>query len=167
MAARVDLNGIKTQIKTVLDSANTTTASPIDLSSSLTSRVQRVLTVHPDFIKPQASFYPLVTCYISGKTIENMDIAIDQLNSKRRAIVNIDVVGAVFNQNMLSVDADPADNDINYLMENVELALRASPNLASNVKWQVTDGVTYFSAIVSQNAAIRAGVLSLKATVLY
>jgi hypothetical protein len=66
MAVRVDLNGIKTQIKVLLDSENTTGASIIDLSSGLANskRVQKILKVNPEMIVPQASFFPLVTCYI-------------------------------------------------------------------------------------------------------
>ena len=77
MASRVDLNGIKTELKSLFDTANTTTASPIDLSSNLSNskRVNKVLTIHPEMILPQASLFPLVTCYIDSKTIKRLDIA--------------------------------------------------------------------------------------------
>ncbi len=54
MAARVDLNGIKTAIRDTLLIANTTTASPIDLSSNLSNskRVNNILKVNPEMIIP-------------------------------------------------------------------------------------------------------------------
>ena len=68
MAAVVDLNGIKSTLKTLFDTANTTTASPVDLSNNMTQRVKRVLTVNPEQIPPQASFFPFVTSYITSKS---------------------------------------------------------------------------------------------------
>jgi hypothetical protein len=151
----------------MLDSANTTTASPIDLSSDLTSRVKRVMSVHPEMIVPQASFYPFVTCYILDKPIERDDIAKDQLSAKRQAKIDIEVVGAVFNQNVTSVDKDPADTDINYLMENVELVLRSDPSLGGLVKWQRPQDIKYYTTMFDAQTHIRAGILRLQASVFY
>lgn len=167
MATRADLNGIKDRIKAVFDAANTTTASPIDLSSDLVKRVQRVMTIHPEMIPVQASFYPFVTCYISDKQWNSEDIAGDQLNSKRRATVSIEVVGAVYNQNMISVDKDPADKDINYLMENVELALRSDPKFNGLVSWQKPQAIRYYTSKLDTQTHIRAGILSIQASVFY
>lgn len=167
MAARADLVGIKNRIKTIFDAANTTTASTIDLSSDLTRRVQRVMTIHPQMIPIQASFYPVVTCYVSDKSIDQDDIASDQLNAKRRAKINIDVVGAVFNQNMTDVDKDPADTDINYLMENVELILRTDPSFNGLVKWQRPQSVQYYTTALDEQTHIRAGILSIQASIFY
>lgn len=167
MAAVVDLNGIKTTLKALFDTANTTTASPVDLSNSMTQRVKRVLTVNPEQIPPQASFFPFVTCYITSKNISNDDIAKDQLSTKRKAEVSIDVVGAVFNQNQTDVNKDPADTDINYLMENVELVLRSDYNISGKVKWQKPSDVQYYTSVLDARNHIRAGILKLTATVLY
>lgn len=167
MASITDLVGIKTQIKSILDSANTTTASPIDLSSNLATRINRVMTVHPERIMPQASFFPLVTTYIDNKDIESEDMASSQLNSKRIARVGIKVVGAIFNQNMLSVDKDPADDDINYLMENIELIFRGNYNLNSTVSWQMADRINYYISSIDEQTHLRFGILDLSAKVFY
>lgn len=167
MATRADLNGIKTELKSIFDAANTTTASPIDLSSGLANqRVQKVLTVHPDMIRPQASFYPFVTCYIEDKSTDSDQISGNQLNMKRTADIKIKIVGAVYNQNFTDATKDPADNDINYLMENVELVLRSSPNLNGKVSWQRPDGCVYFT-MSDQKNNVRCGVLTLSAKVHY
>jgi hypothetical protein len=166
MAARTDLNGIKTAIKALFDAANTTTASPIDLSSNVAKRVQKVLTVHPEFIRPQASFFPFVTCYVDEKQIDADQIAGNQLNANRMSDLTINIVGAVFNANLNTVTDDPADTDINYLMENIELVLRSSPNLSGTVKWQRPTGINYFSN-QDLKGHIRYGVLSLTAKVNY
>lgn len=169
MAAVVDLNGIKTELQSIFNSANTTTASPIDLSNSLTRRVQKVLSVHPEMIPVQASWYPFVTCYVRSKSVDHAksDIGVDQLQAKRKATINIDVVGAVFNQNTLANDKDPADTDINYLMENVEYVLRTNPTLNSKVKWQLSNDISYYTAALNTTTHVRAGVLSLSATIFY
>ena len=167
MAAVVDLNGIKSTLKTLFDTANTTTASPVDLSGSMTQRVKRVLTVNPEQIPPQASFFPFVTSYITSKNIYDDDIAKDQLSTKRKAEVSIEVVGAVFNQNQTDVNKDPADTDINYLMENVELVLRSDYNIGGKVKWQKPSDVQYYTSVLDARNHIRAGILKLTAIVLY
>lgn len=167
MASRVDLKGIKDQLKSIFETANTTTASPIDLSSDLTKRIQKVLTVHPQMIPIQASFYPCVTCYIDAKDIKSDDVASSQLNSKRKATIPIQVIGSVWNQNMTSVTEDPADNDINYLMENVELILRSNHNLNNKVLWQIPSNVRYYIGSIDEQTHLRAGILTLNATVYY
>lgn len=162
-----DLNGIKDQLKIIFDGANTTTASPIDLSSGMSKRVLKVLTVNPDLIKPQASFYNFVTCYIKDKNIVRDSISGTQLAAKRESDVSIEIVGAVFNQNFTDVTKDPADNDINYLMENIEQVLRSNPTLNSTVKWQAPQSVSYFSSNLNQNNNVRVGILTLSAKVFY
>lgn len=167
MATRVALNTIKDNLKTLFNNANTTTASPIDLSSNLTRRVQKVLSVHPEFIPIQASHYPCVTCYIADKSLPSDDIAKDQLNAKRRADISIDIVGAVFNQNVLDVTKDPADEDINYLMENVELVLRSDPNLSNAVLYQRPTACQYYSTIIGSTVHLRIGILKVQASLFY
>lgn len=167
MASRVALNTIKSNLKSLFDSSNTTTASPIDLSSNLTKRVQKVLSVHPEFIPIQASHYPCVTCYISEKATPQDDIAKDQLSTKRKAEISIDVVGAVFNQNILDITKDPADEDINYLMENIELVLRSDPTLSGVVLYQRPTTCQYYSTIIGSTSHLRVGILKLEATLFY
>ena len=115
----------------------------------------------------QASFYPLVTCYITEKTINSSDFAKDQLSAQRRSTVSIEVVGAVFNQNFISVDEDPADEDINYLMENVELVLRSDPSLNNLVKWQRPSSVRYYITALDEQTHLRAGILQIEAETFY
>lgn len=169
MAVRADLIGIKEQIQTVLLTANTTTASPIDLSANLSNskRVQQVLKVHPEMIVPQASFFPLVTCYITDKTVTQADIAKDQLSSKRRAKISVDIVGSVWNNNFVTLDEDPADEDIGYLMENIELALRSDPNLSTKVNWQIAKGCQYYTTVLDEQTHLRSGILKIECDVFY
>ena len=167
MATTLDLNGIKTELKSIFDAANTTTSSPIDLSQGLTKRVQKVLTLNPEMIRPQASFYNFVTCYIKDKTVEMDQIAVNQLNIKRESTVTIDVMGAVFNMNMQSVTDDPADTDINYLMENIEMVLRTNPTLNGKVKWQKPEAIRYFASSINQQNNVRVGILTLEAKAYY
>lgn len=169
MASIADLVGIKNQIKTTLSLANTTTASPIDLSSNLSNskRVVRVLAINPERINPQASLFPLVTCYIDLKTIKTDDIAKTQLSSKRRATVDLKVVGSLWNNNFVSVEDDPADDDILYLMENTELILRSDYNLGAKVSWQRPTDCKYYTTVLDEQTHLRSGVLSFACEVWY
>lgn len=169
MAVRIDLNGIKEAIQNTLLAANTATASVIDLSSGLSNskRVQQILKIHPEMIRPQASFFPLVTCYIPQKVMKVGDIARDQLARKHRATVTIDVVGSVWNNNIVTVDEDPADEDINYLMENIELALRNDPTFNSKVNWQKAVECKYYITTLDEQTHLRSGILTYECEVFY
>ncbi len=167
MAVRCDLNGIKTQLAAILEAANTTTASPIDLSANLTERVAKVLKLNPNMMPPQLSFYPFVTCYVTSKSMEQGEIAKDQLSAKKVATVTLEVVGGILNENFVRDTEDPADEDINYLMENIELTLRGNPTLNSTVIWQVTKDTSYYSAPLNEQTQLRAGILTLQGKVFY
>lgn len=169
MAARADLIGVKEAIQNLLLTANTTTATPIDLSANLAGgvRVREVLKVHPEMILPQASMFPLVTCYIINKPIKRDDIATNQLQAKRRASLQVDIVGTVWNDNISVIDEDPADEDINYLMENIELILRSDYNLGGKVNWQRPTDCKYYTTILDEQTHLRSGILSLECEIFY
>lgn len=168
MATVADLIGIKEQIQTILQAANTTTASPIDLSQGLVAnRVQQILKIHPEMIRPQASFFPLVTCFVTEKTPTGDDIAVNQLQSTRRATVNISVLGSIWNSNIVSTDEDPADEDINRLMENIELSLRGNPTFNGKVKWHRPAGCQYYITLLNEKTHLRSGILNYQAEIFY
>lgn len=166
MAAVVDLNGILDSIASHLTSANTTTASPVDISNGMSTRVQFVGTVHPMRVMIQPSKYPFVTCYMVSKSIQGGDIATSQIQAKRWGEVTIEVVGAVWNNNISTITQDPADRDCNKLMENVELSLRNLPNISGKVTWQVPEGTKYYDSVMEENH-LRAGILTLTGKVYY
>lgn len=169
MADRVALNSIKEAVQNMFLTANTTTASPIDLSANLSNskRVKKILKVNPEMIIPQASFFPLVTCYVDSKDISRDDIAQNQLQTKRRATVDLKIVASVWNNNIVSVDEDPADEDINYLMENIELILRSDHTLGGTVTWQKPVDLKYFTSTMNVQNHIRTGILTLQCSVFY
>lgn len=163
----LDLNNIKTQFKSIFDTANTTTASPFDLSNGLTNRVQRVLKVNPIKIPIQSSLFPYVTMYITGKGIDAGQIARDQITARRIAEVDLNIVGAVWEQNSISQDVDPGDEQIEKLMENVEELLRRNYNLNSSVQWTTPGKCTYHTYPISEETHMRVGLLEVVAKVTY
>ena len=169
MAAVVDLVGVKNAIKSLLDTANTTTASPIYLSNGLTNKVQKVLTVHPLMVMPQASYYPFVTCYVTDKSIQSSGMAANALTVKRKAELSIDVVGGVWCNNVTDDTKDAGDDQILYLMENVEMALRAATaeTFTGKITFETPDRCQYFTSPLNEENSVRAGILTLKATVYY
>lgn len=162
----VDLNQLKESIQGIFETANTTTASR-DLSSGLERRVQKVLKVNPARIPIQASFYPCVTIYIDSKSIQIQDIARTQLNAKRRADIDVKIVGAVWNSNNLLKDEDPADDDCESLMENIEEILRGDPTVSGQVTWSFPTNVTYHQLPIDEETHLRAGFLNFRGTVFY
>lgn len=163
----IDLNALKEQVQTILQNANTTTAS-VDLSSGLEKRVQRVLKVNPGRIPVQASWYPFVSVFIESKTVEHQGIARNQLTSPRKAEVGLKIVGAVWNSTINGdPEIDPADDDCESLMENVEEIFRRNDTLNSTVTWQTTTDVSYFNANLDEEVHLRVGILTLRAHIFY
>lgn len=162
----IDLLAIKTQFKSILDTANTTTAA-FDLSSGMATRVQKVLTLNPSLISPQASFVPWVTITTDRKSVEQTTIAKDQITGKRRSDIRFSVVGAVWEQILTDITADPADNNIEKLMENVEEVIRRNFKLNNTVSWSKCDEVSYHALPIAEQTHMRVGVLTLTCRVDY
>ena len=168
--ARIPLSTIKTATQSILDTANTTTGSPIDLSDSMTSRVQKVLQINLERIPIQPSFFPCVSIFYEAKQITLQDMAGSMLTGRRKAEVDMKIVGVVWIDNMNTSNfqyKDLADNECEQLMENIEQVLRADPTLGGNALWSKTTDVNYQSYPVAEDAHMRVGTMTHKITVLY
>lgn len=169
--ARAPLTAIKTSVQSILDTANTTTGSPIDLSLDLVTRVQQVYQVNPERIRlAQPSKLPYITMFYDSKNVELQDIAGNMLMGRRRADIDLTIVGFVWIDNMNTANfqyKDLADNECETLMENVEQVLRSDPTLGGNALWSKTVAVTYHNFPVSEDAHMRAGVMTHRITVMY
>jgi len=161
----IDLNNFKTQIKTIFDAANTTTAST-DLSSGLVRRIQRVVKYNPGKLPIQASLYPCVAIHTAAKTIENVTIARTQANGKRKAEIDFTIDGIVWNS-AIDSDGDPADDDCESLMENIEEIMRANPTVAGIATWSFPTAVTYHQIRLDEESHMRIGRMNYRATVFY
>ena len=157
---------IKENVRFILDRENTTTAAQ-DLSSGMTDRVKKVLTLNPGRIPVQTSWYPFVTMFIDSKNIDLKDIAINQRTAKREGIIKLKLVGAVWNSKTNTKTADEADDDCEKLMENIEDILRRDPTFSGQVLWQVPTGVTFHNQALDERANLRVGVLSFDVKLLY
>jgi len=167
-AGTVDINQLKEQIRYVLAEANTTTGSPIDLSNNMTRRVQHIAKVNPEKIHDfTANIVPAVTVYTERKDIEQKTIAVNQVSGKREAKMNFNIVGMVWVPYTTDFREDPADEDIEVLMENVERVLRSFADLSGNAKWQFPTGVQYHSVAWDEENHYRVGMMDLEATVFY
>lgn len=164
----INIPNIKEQIRFALASNNTTTSSVLDLSASMTQRVVAVKTINPENIMPQATRFPAVCVYTDSKAISPVTIAKDQVNGKRLAKLKINLAGMVWNQNMAgNEDNDPADDDIERLMENTEKVLRHYHDLAGVVKWQFPTDVTYHNAAFDEETHFRVAFLDMELTIFY
>ena len=162
----LDLNNLKEQVQSIFQAANTTTATQ-DLSAGLETRVQRVLKVNPSRIPIQSNNYPYVTVYIDSKEVELTDFAGNQLAAKRKGTVSLKVVGVVWNSSITDDETDPADEDCEDLMENIEQVLRANPTLGGIATWSYPTAVTYHNVSLDEGVHIRAGMLNLETTIIY
>jgi hypothetical protein len=168
--ARMDLSGIKTSIKTILDGANTTTGSPIDLSDSLVTRVNQVLQINVERIPVQPSFFPCITMFYESKSVELKDIGATMLAGKRDCDLSLKLVGIVWIDNMNTTNfqyKDLADNECEQLMENIEQVLRKDPTLEGKCLWSKTTEVTYHTFQVSEESHMRAGIMNYSIRALY
>jgi hypothetical protein len=168
---RVDLSGIKNAVQNILETANTTTGSPIDLSDSLTHRVQKVLQINVESMpQPQPSYFPFITMFFDSKEVVQQDIAASKLNGRMRGDLDLKVVGFVWVDNMNTANfgkKDLADNECEQLMENIEQVLRSDPSLAGKAINSKTEAVSYHSYPVSEGAHMRAGVMTFKIRTMY
>lgn len=162
----VDLGNIKDQIKVLLDERNTTTSN-IDLSANMNKRVQKVLTVNPARIPIQASWYPYVTSYVEAKDIVEDQITDNQQTSKRLGTVEVKVVGATWHSIISNIGDDPADDDLELLMANIETILANDYELNSSVTWAIPTGVTFHNLSLDEGVHVRAGILSFNCMVVY
>lgn len=162
----IDLNNLKEQIQTILQTANTTTATR-DLSNGLETRVQRVLKVNPSRIPIQSTWHPFVTIFIDSKDIELTDFANNQLTARRKSTIDVKIVGAVWNSSIVDAELDPADEDCEDLMENIEEIMRSNSTIAGVVTWSYPTSVTYHNANIEEGVHIRAGILNLRGVVYY
>lgn len=164
----VNITGLKTDIKSLLDTANDTAAS-YDLSTGLSRRVQQVNAYNPEKIMPEANILPAVFIWAAAKRVNLETINLSLASGKRKAEVMFSVAGAVWVPYTTTVTQDPADDDCEKLMENIEEVLRASDTLGGRAKWHLTSDVTYHTALApnGEDAHLRVGLMALKATVFY
>lgn len=165
---QINISQLKTDIKEIFDAANTTTASPVDLSNGLSQRVKNVFKINPEKLPIQASLFPAVTMFVDGKDITQDGIALNQVNARRRGEVDLKIMASVWQDSYTNVSTDDSDEEIEQLMENIEQILRNNPTLGnSQVNWALPSDVTYHTGILSEEAHMRAGVLSLRINIYY
>ena len=166
--AQIDIATIKTNIKSILDTANTTTGSPIDLSSGLSNRVQQVFKVNPNRIPIQADLFPFVTCFLNDKEIDQITMGHGtQTNALRQAVISISIMSAVCESAVSDITADTADENIEKLMENVEEILRSNTTISSSVNWAMPTNITYHTIQWDEETHVRASLMNLNCKVFY
>lgn len=168
-AGTVPLGELKEQVRYALFVNNTSTGAPThNLSENLSRRVRSVLKVNPDRLgPPDDNVLPAVTVFTEDKAVEQVTIARNQLTGKRRATVNLKVMGMVWEPYTTNRKADPGDDQCEYLMENIERILRAYDTLGGNVQWHIPSQVTYHSFQYGEDSHFRAGILDLQTTLYY
>jgi len=162
----VDISGLKTDIASILNTANTTTAS-YDLSTGLARRVQSVNKYNPEKVRPTGNDLPSIYIWTTAKKIKLETINVSLAGGKRRAQVLFAIAGVVWIPYSSTVTEDPADTDCEKLMENVEQVLRANDTLGGKAKWHMSSEVTYHTAPYDEEAHLRVGVMALESTVFY
>lgn len=168
VSGSVDINAIKETIRYVLDTANAVGGDPIDLSDNLARRVKAVMKVNPEKLRPTANLFPVVTTFLASKSIVPKDIAVNQVNGRRKAVLDFKIVGMMWNDTIQNYkSADPADDDLEYLMENIEVVIRHYATLNNLCNWQFPSAVTYHSSGYDEQTHMRIGILDLQITVFY
>lgn len=162
----IDLSQLKSDIRGLLNTANSTGAS-YDLSSGLSKRIVSVNSYNPEKLKPEGNLFPSVFVWTAAKRVNLETIYLTLAAGKRKAEVLFNVAGIVWVPYTTTLTGDPADNDCERLMENIEEILRANDTLGGLAKWHLTSDVTYHSAPYGEEMHMRVGLLSLRVTVHY
>ena len=167
----LDLNTLKDQIQSVLEAANTTTAA-VDLSSGIANskRVLTIKKINPDLIPSDLTIMPLVTVYLDSKTVTPQTIAKNQATGKRMGELDFKIMGIVYNDNHSTDDEDPAQEDIEHLMENIEQIFRNNPTFSGTIALtSMPTEVQYFSGAFRENEQthIRGGLMTLNVKTFY
>lgn len=168
-AGTLDIDSIKSDILTILEQANTTTASPVDLSQNLVNRrVVGFYKQNPERINAQLSQYPAVFVFVTGKEIELKGMVKNQMTAKREAKLELHIAGVLWNSLTPDEKADPADKDLEILMENIELTMRAYPDINGTITWQQPKGgVTYHTLGYDEQTHMRAGLITFEVKQFY
>jgi len=167
-AATVPLGELKEQIRYVLNANNTATGAPIgDLSDGLTRRVQMILKVNPEKIPPNDNILPALTVFIDSKSTAPESIARNGATGKRKAEISLKIAGMVWEPYTDNRIEDPADEDLEKLMENAEKILRGYDSLSGNVSWQFPTQITYHSLGWDEKAHYRGSIMDIKAILFY
>ena len=166
---QISIDTIKTNIKSILDAANTTTGSPIDLSAGINTRVSRVLKLHPGRIQIQPSFFPYITMYVSKIDIEQVTLGNkgSQASALRKGIVNLDIVGCCYEPFFTDLNEDQGEENVERLMQNIEEILRSNPTLnLTSTAWAIATSHE-FADTYSEEAHLRAGIFTVQFKVHY
>jgi len=163
----LNINDIRDKIQTVLNDANTTTASPVDLSSGLYERINKVCKFNPSDIEPQTSWFPCVSIHIDSKEITPAGIAVNQLISSRKATLSFKIIGMIYYNLVSNPEDNLPEEEITTLMENIELILKSNATLDGLVLYQVPTGVDYWTQPYSDTDMLRVGEMSLEAVMHY
>lgn len=162
----LDLSGLKSDIRTLLSTANDTAAA-YDLSTGLSQRVVSVNAFNPEKLRPSSSHLPGVFIWTTAKKATQVTINQTLAAGKRKADVMFMVAGVVWEPYTTTITEDPADDECEILMENIEEVLRSSDTLGGKAKWHMEGDVTYHTAAYDEEAHLRVGLMSLVATVYY
>jgi hypothetical protein len=159
--ANFDIPNFKDQVQTVLNDANTTTATT-DLSGNLSTRIAKVLQVNPERIPIASTWHSFVTCYIESKEINHPSFNQQQHKVLRNCVINLQIVGAVYNSLLSARDEDSADEDCEALMENIEEILRENPTIKGTVRNTSYEETTFHNRTLDDGANLRYGIVTVK-----
>lgn len=167
---QISIDTIKTNIKSILDAANTTTGSPIDLSAGLNTRVARVLKIHPGMIPIQPSHFPYVTMYVSKIDIEQVTMGQrgSQASALRKGLVTLDIVGCCYEPFFTDINEDQGEENVERLMQNIEEVLRSNHTLnLTSTAWVRPVSHEFADTRYSEEAHLRAGIFTIEFKVHY
>src|SRR3990167_3794510 len=167
---QISIDTIKTNIKSILDAANTTTGSPIDLSAGLNTRVSRVLKIHPGRIAIQPSHFPYVTMYVPRIDIEQITMGNrgSQASALRKGLVNLNIVGCCYEPFFTDLNEDQGEKNVERLMQNIEEVLRSNHTLnLTSTAWVNAQSHEFDEQRFGEEAHLRAGIFTIQFKVHY
>lgn len=162
----LNLDAIKTAVQNVMTDNNTITSG--GLSESLSDKVSFIAKTNPERIMFDVDKYPFVTSYFDNYAIVSDTHARNQTVGTRIATIDMKVVGGIWNPNFAARDSDPADDDLELLMRNIETVLRANTDLSATVDYHKPNDVRFHTFVDEEDDAhIRIGIMDVEITKRY
>ena len=159
----IGLGGIKTAFRNIMVNNNTTTSE--GLSENLSTKVAFIGKTNFEKVMFDAEKYPFVTCYYDNYEIESETMAKDQATGKRLATLEMKIAAGIWNPNFGAITADPADDELEILLENIETVMRNNTDMSATCDWQKPTGVefnTFIATDEEDDAHIRVGIMTLE-----
>lgn len=166
--AVINYKNVLDEIQDVLQAWNDTTAA-YDLSTNLTTRVQRISQRNPAMISGQPSKFPSICIRLNRDDKNFSEISANGIQGKKVSELGFSIIGILYYNSFSDTNTDNddySDMEVHYLAENVEEVLRRNARLSNKVLYSYPTSVNFYDDL-DEEAYFRTFVMDYKAKLFY